>query len=85
MKVRLPSFAITSLATFCASSFLASAAPRVSMSPDFQTRTWEGVLWARRPAATITGTKRFIGVAVLCSTALADLLLDEIGALARED
>ena len=41
MNVRLPSVAITSLATFCASSFLASAAPRVSMSVDFHTRTGE--------------------------------------------
>ena len=39
MKVRLPSVATTSLATFCASIFLARAAPRVSRSPDFQMRT----------------------------------------------
>ena len=39
MKVRLPSVAITSLATFWASSFFASAVPLLSMSVDFQTRT----------------------------------------------
>ena len=36
--------ATTSLATFCASIFLARAAPRVSMSVNFQTRTAGGPL-----------------------------------------
>jgi len=34
MKVRFPSFAIVSLATFWASSFCASAAPFAAMSVD---------------------------------------------------
>src|SRR5262245_3599679 len=60
MNLRLPSVAMTSLATFCASSFFASAAPLLSMSLDFQTRTVGEPDWATMAARAIAGRKRFI-------------------------
>src|SRR5215208_3340295 len=83
MNVRLPSVATTSLATFCASSFLASAAPRWSISPDFQSRTCAGEPWATRAVRAMIGRKRF--TITVSSAPLGDARLDEVGALARED
>src|SRR3990170_1421894 len=83
MNVRLPSVAMTSLATFCASSFLASAVPRVSMSLDFQTRTADAPPWATRAANATRDRNRFISVCLLAAR-LGNPSADEVGALARE-